>query len=165
MGLRFFPEDHSEAKMATWYGRALEQAAQVLSAANLQSKIPPSVNLYELIDPHSNSIAGSSSLVDIEYYFGLLRRDGTPKPAFEVVKQAIAGNLKAATKGTRVHSGPLQIYMEASKISRGFHRWMGPRLVALYKMVTPPIRRPNQLMVGFSALWLIYLALRRASKD
>ncbi len=56
----------------------------------------------------------------------------------------------------------MQVYLEASRMSRGLHRWMGPKLVALYKTVTPPMRRPgDRVVAGFGALWLLYNAIRK----
>ncbi len=163
LGIRFFPEDHSEERMADWYAHALPHVADQIGPEALPGQAVHMINLYELVDAAPDSINGSLDLVDIEYHFGLLRHDGTPKPAFDVVKKVIAGDTAPANADAWGRSGPLQIYMEASRMSRGLHRWMGPKLLALSKAVTPPMHRRGEKMVaGFGALWLIYHAIRRA---
>lgn len=163
LGIRFFPEDHSEERMADWYAHALPHVATRIGPRGLPDQAIHVINLYELIDAAPDSINASMDLVDIEYHFGLLRYDGTPKPAYDVVKRIVSGEISPANGTAWGRSGPLQIYMEASRMSRGFHRWMGPKLVALSKAVTPPMRRHgDKVVVGFGALWLIYQAIRRA---
>ncbi|MBM3270153.1 MAG: family 1 glycosylhydrolase [Candidatus Sericytochromatia bacterium] len=162
LGIRFFPEDHTEGRMADWYAHALPHVAARVGPESLPDQDFHLINLYELIDAEPDSIGGRSDLVDIEYHFGLLRCDASPKPAFDVVREIVAGRPVPATKADWGRSGPMQVYLEASRMSRGFHRWLGPKLVALYKTVTPPMRRPGERMVaGFGALWLLYNALRK----
>ncbi|MBM3274405.1 MAG: hypothetical protein FJZ00_04590 [Candidatus Sericytochromatia bacterium] len=162
LGIRFFPEDHTEARMADWYAHALPFVADQVGPANLPGQNFHMLNLYELVDAEPDSIGGQMNLVDIEYHFGLLRHDGSPKAAFDVVKKVVAGQGAAATQGDWGRSGPMQVYLEASRMSRGFHRWLGPKAVALYKTVTPPMHRPgDRLVVGLGALWALYHTFRR----
>ncbi len=162
LGFRFFPEDHTEARMADWYAHALPHVAALVGPAALPDQHLHMINLYELVDAEPDSINARMDLVDIEYHFGLLRHDTTAKPAFEVVRDVVAGRAALAAETAWARTGPMQVYLEASRMSRGLHRWMGPKLVALYKTVTPPMRRPgDRVVAGFGALWLLYNAIRK----
>ncbi|MBU6428393.1 MAG: family 1 glycosylhydrolase [Cyanobacteria bacterium REEB65] len=164
LGLRLFPENHDEDRMADWYSHALGRVAELVGPENLPDQDLHVINLYELLDAAPQSVNGTADLVEIEYHFGLARTDFSSKPAFAVVKRAIAGDFAPLASDPKVRSGPLQVYLEASRMSRGLHRWAGPKLVALYKMLTPPLRRHDHAALGVGALVALAAALRRSNR-
>ncbi|MEB3197872.1 MAG: family 1 glycosylhydrolase [Candidatus Sericytochromatia bacterium] len=86
----FFPEGaRGEARMADWYAAALPHVAESLGAEGLSQPSATWVNVYELLD--SRQPHGGTGLLALEDHFGLVRADGTPKPAFEVVRAVTAG--------------------------------------------------------------------------
>ena len=147
--------------MADWYSHALARVASLAGPEALPDQDLHVINLYELQDALPRSINGSADLVDIEYHFGLLRPDLSRKPAFETVRRAIAGAAAPPAEVPRARTGPLQVYLEASRMSRGLHRWAGPKVVALYKMITPPLRRADHAALGVGALVALAAALRK----
>lgn len=159
LGLKFFPEDHSEARMSEWYAHVLPHLAFRMGSDSLPRQDLHIVNIYELVDAAPASINGQMDLVDIEYHFGLLRWDLTPKPAFDVVRQAISGSETIQKSSAWARTGPFQVYLEASRMSRGFHRWAGPRLLALYRMITPSIRHHDRLILALGAVWVLTRAI------
>ncbi len=161
LGFQLFPEDHDEDRMADWYSHALARVASLAGPEALPDQDLHVINLYELQDALPQSVNGSADLVDIEYHFGLLRPDLSRKPAFDIVRRAIAGAAAPPAEVPRARTGPLQVYLEASRMSRGLHRWAGPKVVALYKMIRPPLRRADHAALGVGALVALAAALRK----
>ena len=72
--------------MAAWYAAAIPCVQGLLAPFEAQP-LGAWLNLYELFDPPRP--CGGHPALAIEDHFGLVRRDGTPKPAYAVV-QALA---------------------------------------------------------------------------
>lgn len=90
---RFFPEAvRDEATMAAWYAAALPHVQARLAPVEAQS-LGAWVNLYELFDPPRP--CGGHPALAIEDHFGLVRRDGRPKPAYHVVRALARGEAVA----------------------------------------------------------------------
>lgn len=88
---RFFPEaERDEASMKAWYAAALPHVQKLLGPEHFAPNALGSwINLYELFDP-PRPFGGHPALA-IEDHFGLVRRDGTPKPAYHVVRALARG--------------------------------------------------------------------------
>ncbi|HEY9720411.1 MAG TPA: family 1 glycosylhydrolase [Oscillatoriaceae cyanobacterium] len=88
---RFFPGERDEVSMADWYGAALCHLQTALTRARFPHNTAHWINLYELFDaPHP---VGAHAALRVEEHFGLVRRDGTPKLAYHVVREAMHGTL------------------------------------------------------------------------
>lgn len=86
---RFFPRERDEASMATWYAAAMTHLAEEMTPERFPHNRFQMVNVYELFDAARS--VGQHPIMRLEDSFGLVRRDGTPKPAFGVLRDVIAG--------------------------------------------------------------------------
>jgi hypothetical protein len=97
---RWFPATpRGEDTMAAWYAAALPHVVGLL-AEQPGPRTSPWINVYELFD--APLPVGGSSLLAIEDHFGLVRRDGTPKPAYAVVRALVRGEPVEAPPLVRV---------------------------------------------------------------
>jgi hypothetical protein len=88
---KFFPGDRCEQTMADWYGAAMTHLSSRLTAEVFPHNKLQLVNVYELYD--APRPVGAHPALALEDHFGLRRKNGSPKPAFHVLQQAIAGDL------------------------------------------------------------------------
>jgi hypothetical protein len=95
---RVFTGPRNEDTMAAWYAAALPYIADRLRQPALAGNRSHWINVYELFD--APRPIGGGGLLALEDHFGLVRLDGTPKPAFKV--------LQAVTRGEAVPAPMLQ---------------------------------------------------------
>jgi hypothetical protein len=84
---RIFAGPRNEATMAAWYAAALPYVAERLQQPALAGNRTRWVNVYELFD--APQPVGGGGVLALEDHFGLVRLDGSLKPAFYVL-QAVA---------------------------------------------------------------------------
>lgn len=84
---RVFAGPRNEDTMAAWYAAALPHVAERLRQPALAGNRAQWVNVYELFD--APRPVGGGGLLALEDHFGLVRLDGSLKPAFRVL-QAVA---------------------------------------------------------------------------
>lgn len=89
---KFFPDDRCEDTMSAWYGAAMSHLSATLTPERFPHNRLQFVNVYELYD--APRPVGAHPALALEDHFGLRRRNGSPKPAFAVMQQAIAGDLR-----------------------------------------------------------------------
>jgi hypothetical protein len=82
----FFSTERDETSMARWYQQALPHLLDRL-VLRVPEGAKPWLNLYELLDPPPQP--ERHPVLRLEDHFGLVRRDGTVKPAFEVVQSLL----------------------------------------------------------------------------
>lgn len=163
--MNFFPDDHSEESMAAWYAKALPYLADRMKPERWPHNRLHVINAYELMDPPPLSILGGEhhEVVGIEYHFGLLRHDRSPKEAYGVFKDVAAGRaLPEAAPASRSRTGPLNLYINASQASKTLHRWVSPLAYAIYQAVRPPLRRHDTGFLSFGAVMILYHVWRAA---
>jgi len=163
--MNFFPDDHSEESMEAWYAEALPFLADRMRPDRWPHNRLHVINAYELQDPPALSIFGGEhhEVVGIEYHFGLMRHDRTPKPAYGVFKDVAAGRpLPAPSRASRGKTGPLNVYIKTSQVSKTVHRWVSPLAYAIYQAVRPPLRRHDTGILSFGALFILYQVWRAA---
>lgn len=95
---RVFSGPRSEATMAGWYAAALPHVAARLRQPALAGNRAHWINVYELFD--APRPVGGGGLLALEDHFGLVRLDGSLKPAFQV--------LQAVARGETVRAPALQ---------------------------------------------------------
>lgn len=157
--MNFFPDDHSEATMRDWYAEALAYLAERMHPDRWPHNRYHAINAYELQDPPPQSILGGEhhDVVGIEYHFGLLRHDRTPKAAYAVFQDAALGRtLPTSERQGRGRTGPLNLYIKTSHASKAVHRWVSPMAYALYQAVRPPLRRHDTGFLSLSAVLILY---------
>lgn len=88
---KVFPGERDAGTMAAWYARALLEVTARLSPERFPHNRVSWINLYELFDPLRP--LGGHPVMQIEDHFGLVTCTYERKPAFEVVRAAIAGTL------------------------------------------------------------------------
>jgi hypothetical protein len=86
---RVFSGPRSEHTMAAWYAAALPFVAERLRQPALAGNRAHWVNVYELFD--APRPVGGGGLLALEDHFGLVRLDGTLKPAFQVLQAVTRG--------------------------------------------------------------------------
>ena len=163
--MNFFPEDHSEESMEAWYSEALPYLADRMRPERWPHNRHHVINAYELKDSGSQAILGGDhhEVVGIEYHFGLLRHDHTPKAAYRIYQDVAAGRpLPAPSRASRSRTGPLSVYLKTSKVSKTLHRWVSPLAYAIYQAVRPPLRRHDTGFLSFGALLILYQIWRAA---
>ncbi len=163
--MNFFPDDHSEASMEAWYAEALPFLADRMRPDRWPHNRLHVVNAYELQDPPSESILGGEhhEVVGIEYHFGLLRSDRSPKTAYRVFQDVAAGRpLPVPGRAGRSKTGALNVYMKTSQASKTVHRWVSPLAYAIYQAVRPPLRRHDTGFLSFGALLILFQVWRAA---
>ncbi|MFP5500880.1 MAG: hypothetical protein ACLGIN_00230 [Candidatus Sericytochromatia bacterium] len=87
---RFFPNERSEDSMAGWYAAAMSHLAATLTPERFPANKLFMANVYELYD--APQPVGSHPALALEDHFGLVRRDGARKPAFEVMQAITCGD-------------------------------------------------------------------------
>lgn len=170
--MNFFPDDHSEEAMQAWYAQALEFLAERMHPDRWPHNRHHVINAYELLDPPPHSIleGGHHEVVGIEYSFGLLRHDLSEKPAYGLFQNMALGRpLPASAQQGRGKTGPLNVYMKTSQVSKTVHRWVSPIAYALYQAVRPPLRQHDRSVLSLSAVLILYglwkMALGKRAAD
>lgn len=163
--MNFFPDNHSEESMEAWYAQALPYLAERMRPERWPHNRLHLINAYELIDPPTQSILGGEhhDVVGIEYHFGLMRHDRSPKAAYRVFQDVAAGRpLSAPARSSRAKTGPLNVYLKTSQASKTLHRWISPLAYAIYQAVRPPLRRHDTGVLSFGALLILFQVWRAA---
>ncbi|MEB3297987.1 MAG: hypothetical protein VKO21_00690 [Candidatus Sericytochromatia bacterium] len=152
-GGAMFQDAHDEDAMARWLALAVPRLARLAGPAALPDQDLHVVNLYELVDP-PRPIA-LEGLVAIENHFGLLRADGTPKPAFHVFRDVMHADAEPEGSAPPLGSGPLRWMADASHASRDLHRKVQPVVRDVGQWLAPRLDRHDRWIAGFgAALWL-----------
>ncbi len=163
--MNFFPDDHSEESMEAWYAEALPYLLDRMRPDRWPHNRHHVINAYELQDPPPLSIQGGDhhEVVGIEYHFGLLRHDRSPKAAYGVFRDVAAGRpLPVSAPLGRGKTGPLNVYIKTSKLSKTVHRWISPLAYAIYQAVRPPLRRHDTGFLSFGAVMILFHIWRAA---
>jgi hypothetical protein len=88
---RFFPDERCEDTQSRWYGAAMSHLRGRLTNEVFPHNRLQLVNVYELYD--APRPVGAHPVMALEDHFGLRRRNGSPKPAFQVLQGVIGGTL------------------------------------------------------------------------
>lgn len=165
--IRFFPEDHSEASMADWYAAAIPYVGDRLAPSRWPHNKLHLANVYELFDGTPGEIMEGqhAEVVGIEYHFGLVRRSGEPKPAFDLLRDYLRdGRIPVREAPRRGGTNPLELYMRGSAASKLVHRRVTPALYALFQAVRPPLRKHDAGVLSMGAAWVLYQVWRAATR-
>ena len=103
--------------MAEWYAAAMTHLVAKLTPETFPLNRFHFVNVYELYD--APRPVGAHPALALEDHFGLRRTNGSPKPAFHVLRSIIAGELALDLASVPAATPPA--YWKLARWGRGLH--------------------------------------------
>ncbi|MEB3186363.1 MAG: hypothetical protein VKP72_02870 [bacterium] len=155
--VRMFPEDHSHEGQATWYREVMPTLRTVLAPRRWPHNRLHLANAYELFDgsPLVGLNASAPDMVHLEYHFGLCRADGSPKPAFEAVRDGIREASERGNVPRPRGTGPLGLLRTGYALTRRWHTQAAPLLYQAGRLIQPRVRRHDRWIVPAGAALLL----------
>ncbi len=156
--VKMFPEDHSYEGQATWYREVMPTLRNLLDPGRWPHNRLHLANVYELLDgsPPEATNTASPDMVHLEYHFGLCRADGSPKPAFDAVRDGIREASEHEIAPRPRGTGPLGMLRQGYALTRRWHTQAAPLLYQAGRLLQLRVRRHDRWIVpAGAALWLV----------